>query len=1098
LLYKNLYTFTHNHFNHEVHMRANAVILLVIGLLFLVGTVAAYIPDSATIGSDKIWIIANGVDQSIITVEVKNSTFGPVENAKVDFSINNTLGTISSFGSFTGTSGRASTTFNSMTTSGATLITAIITYSEPGGSYSNTFQLTQNIDHDVPVIPPSFDHPNEGTVGTVVPFNITFTDRWGNPIDDRKPGDVHTVQLTVYGPDPNDCVFVGNGQGISKNLNSDGTLSVLIKLTSKPGLNNIIVSPLWSTSSIGRTIDAVANAAPASMTVVIDPPGTPPSLPADGIKTFTIRYTLIDQYGNPSGQQNVSFNNGIAEQTSNSDGEVWINFGPKPIGDYSITATVTNNPSISMTNPVRFYNQLADNFDLRANPKILASYDANQNARAYITAKVIDGNGFPVKNQAVSFVIKAGSISPAGYCPVCNVTALPYLVSPTTVTTDVNGNAVVALVPGAFIKDKTSKNYTAAATGSCVVSATWNSVTKDTEPILWKNYPYLTVTTNVTPLIVNVSDTVDVRILLNGDGFGYSKKPIDVGLVIDRSGSMANTLGSNSKIRLAKNSAESFVNQMDNTTDRLAVVSYAGITTGTETKINAPITSDFTNVNNGIENLNANGATETRVALKTTIDLLNASPNPNPKAIQALILLTDGDYNWQGNPLGRGTGWPADNPDYTFSGNTLEDQDYLYYTGLGGTLTPYDSTTCSVYSNTNCDQYSNTNCDQRSSTVCDTCASGYSKGTGSNANKCCRSGTCYTPAQGHCSIAHCDQWHCNQWHCVAYVQNYKCLDGETTNQNMTNYAISKNVRIYTIGFANGLSSQAVKDMNTLAVGTGGFYRNASTGTDLTSVYNEIAGDLKSEAAVNTSMTLDFGVQTITVNDFLQNGEDVFSYVNDSSTSLSTPGSTWINKYNKTTTNYPTYPFTIDDTSNWTNNKALTFNVGTIKLNETWETNFRLKVLREGNIQIFGPTSVINFTDSMGITNSLTLPNTSISARQVATNKTEKTIKLTNLAPTGSVSNSIPMGWTTKYDGNSTVTERVYYSYNNGPWYLFNLQTGILNGTSSQTATLDVSSFPSGNYYIRVVATSTSNDAAMVYTTYGPIPIVGKSIFIRLE
>jgi hypothetical protein len=315
---------------------------------------------------------------------------------------------------------------------------------------------------------------------------------------------------------------------------------------------------------------------------------------------------------------------------------------------------------------------------------------------------------------------------------------------------------------------------------------------------------------------------------------------------------------------------------------------------------------------------------------------------------------------------------------------------------------------------------------------------------------------------------------------------------------MTNYAISKNVRIYTIGFANGLSSQAVRDMNTLAVGTGGFYRNASSGTDLTQVYNEIAGDLKSEAAVNTSMSLDFGVQTITVNDILQNGEDVFSYVNDSSTSLSTPGSTWINKFNKTTTNYPTYPFTVDDTSNWTNNKAITFNVGTIKLNETWETNFRLKVLREGNIQIFGPTSLIRFTDSMDVTNSLTLPNTSISARQVATNKTEKTIKLTNLAPSGSISNSIPMGWQTKYDGNSTVTERVYYSYNNGPWYLFNLQTGILNGTSAQTARLDVSGYPSGNYYIRVVATSTSNDAAMVYTTYGPIPIVGKGVFIRLE
>ncbi len=43
MLYKNLYTFTRNQFNYEVHMRANAVILIVIGLLLLVGTAGAVI-----------------------------------------------------------------------------------------------------------------------------------------------------------------------------------------------------------------------------------------------------------------------------------------------------------------------------------------------------------------------------------------------------------------------------------------------------------------------------------------------------------------------------------------------------------------------------------------------------------------------------------------------------------------------------------------------------------------------------------------------------------------------------------------------------------------------------------------------------------------------------------------------------------------------------------------------------------------------------------------------------------------------------------------------------------------------------------------------
>jgi hypothetical protein len=283
-------------------------------------------------------------------------------------------------------------------------------------------------------------------------------------------------------------------------------------------------------------------------------------------------------------------------------------------------------------------------------------------------------------------------------------------------------------------------------------------------------------------------------------------------------------------------------------------------------------------------------------------------------------------------------------------------------------------------------------------------------------------------------------------------------------------------------------------MQYLSTTTGGFYRHAPDAAALNQIYAEIAGDLKSEAAVNTSMSLDFG--NITVNNVQIDGFDVFSYVHDSSTSLANPGSTWIHKYNKTATIID--PYTVDDTSNWITNKSLTFNVGTIRLNETWEANFRLKLLREGNIEIFSPGSTISFTDANDLISTLTLPNTSVSACQVATNVTEKTIKVENLQPAGEVHSSIPMGWTTKYDGNATVTERVYYSYNNGPWYPFNQQAGITSGTSTQTASLDVTGFPSGNYWIKVVATSTSGDAAMVYKTYGPIPVVGKGIFIKLE
>ena len=49
---------------------------------------------------------------------------------------------------------------------------------------------------------------------------------------------------------------------------------------------------------------------------------------------------------------------------------------------------------------------------------------------------------------------------------------------------------------------------------------------------------------------------------------------------------------------------------------------------------------------------------------------------------------------------------------------------------------------------------------------------------------------------------------------------------ETTNQNLTNYAKSKGIRLYTISFAGTLDPIAVAAMTTMADSTGGFYQNA--------------------------------------------------------------------------------------------------------------------------------------------------------------------------------------------------------------------------------------------------------------------------------
>ena len=71
-------------------MRAEAKVLMIMSLLFLVGTVAAVgIPDTLTVTTDKPWIIANNLDQATITVKVTNTTSdpGPVQGVTVNLEV---------------------------------------------------------------------------------------------------------------------------------------------------------------------------------------------------------------------------------------------------------------------------------------------------------------------------------------------------------------------------------------------------------------------------------------------------------------------------------------------------------------------------------------------------------------------------------------------------------------------------------------------------------------------------------------------------------------------------------------------------------------------------------------------------------------------------------------------------------------------------------------------------------------------------------------------------------------------------------------------------------------------------------------------------
>ena len=444
-------------------MGKNAGIFIVISLLFLVGIVGAVgIPDTVTITTDNPWIIANNVDQSTITVTVLNTTIsnnGPVSGAPVILTINDPVyGTLSATTVTTDASGKASSTFNVKTKSGAVQIAAFIASPAISGS------TIQYIDHDSPynVI---FEHPNEGEVANEVPFKMSVIDRWGNRIDNLNPSEIHTVKLSVHGPNPDDCYFVGYGHDISPALDSNGNLAVNIKLTSIIGNNYIFVDSFGGISEKVEWIVVEATSEPYHMTGTISDGGILPV----GTQPFVIDYFLYDVYGNPLRNQSISVNTtSLNEQkiyTSNSLGQIRLYYGPAiTASDITITASSLSNSSVMIILVAHFVNSDPTNMVLAVTPQTLESREIPTSQPAFVVGKVTDARGNPITGQAVTFTIS--NIVTATYHKTSDPSFESGFISLTkTETTDSNGNAIVTIYPGSFVTEGQA-GYRAGATGA--------------------------------------------------------------------------------------------------------------------------------------------------------------------------------------------------------------------------------------------------------------------------------------------------------------------------------------------------------------------------------------------------------------------------------------------------------------------------------------------------------------------------------------------------------------------------------------------------------------------------------------------------------
>ncbi|WP_342679810.1 Ig-like domain-containing protein [Methanofollis sp. UBA420] len=969
--------------------------ILLFGVLFLfcAGTAAA--EPQMHLQADTAWLVAGGDGTSAVTVMVTDDGGVPRAGQSIVLSCDPAQGTVSPSTLTTGADGTATATFRAGTRSGTATITATSEYRDENDVLQTvSSSCDQMIDHAAPYKLAALEYESEITVGSTTPIVLAMEDRYGNRVDARK--EAETVRFQVGSPGGLAGISDGSGyrDDVVLPVDGNGDVRADFRADQTAGENIIYVSFPGTVAATTLTIYGLGNAVPASIACSVAPYADPiPWVPADGRSTFTLTYTLKDTHGNPAGARSITVVTDDEDDkpttlTSNSDGQVMFTYGPRDsIRVVTITATSADDLSVTCSQTVEFTSTAPVNMVLSANPQSMPSRDVKDDMTAEVRAKVLDEKGNPVEGEMVTFSLS--SINTAGY----TATASPELVE-TSATTDKNGYAVVHFRPGAFTRDHNDPAYSGTATGTCDVAAVWGDVSH-TLSLTWKNYPYLSVSTSVDPETVEVNGTVNVTLALKGDGWALQPDPIDVVLVVDRSGSMARTDSSgNVRITSAKAAASTFIDQMNPGRDRVGLVSFSSSTT-----LDNYLTDDFASVKSRLQSLQPNGATQLRRAIYEAVRMQQQQGRPG--AVKAIIIMTDGDWNYDGSPIGHGTGYPESSSwAYTFSGSNLEPDHYRYYDGLGGTLL-----------------------------------------TG--------------------------QKYVRTWSGGYYADYQYCIDGESTNQNMSRFASSNDVKLYAITFAYDPSSTVTETMTTMSTSTGGFYEHAPGGDELAEIYKRIAGDLKTEAGVDTMMDLSF--ENVQVNDAPVPGDDVFAY--QYIPGVSTNIASWIENESG---HYQVIPLhTEDQTTDWEDDRSLHFDIGTVKLNQTWTTSYTLKVLSGGNINVFGSGSTISFN---GGAETLTLPDTFITAIPDL-NKTgvkNATLDLGIPYQIGSrpVTDFLKVGWHLNYTGNYTATQRLSYSTDRGKtWTPFLTMVPRSTGEYDEQASLDVRSLAVGWYKIRVHATA---------------------------
>jgi hypothetical protein len=1033
-------------------MRAKTGLLILLGLFLLIGMVSADMADAAsTIDSIPEWIVANGNDISEITVVARNESSGAIPSVPVTFAVTDTTyGEITTpLTVMTDANGIAKATFKAKTKSGWAVIIARVISDDGGVPAISGYTLSQDIDHDK-AVNVFFNNPSELPTGSKLTLETMVTDKYGNRVDNKNPAEKHMFNLYMT-PAEGRGFWDGSGYTLTTTTpplqtDSFGNASVDLRIANITGTNMIFMDKIGSISHTPKTaIEGVAIQDPAYL---VGPDHNPETVIANGVDWFEVSYHVYDPLMNPINGTlvHITTSDGETLDKESVDGLIYFEYGQKTEAQTNTISVTTANTTMmclpdgttgTCQHDLLFVNDGPQDLLLSGIPTSLSSLEQSSGTKeGLVRAVVVDAKGNPVEGEDVTFALTIETDPPYRITPdggPFDETTAPVIStrkSNPLLNTTVGGSALAFFTPGAFVT--TGPTYSGAATGNATVTATWTgkgkyagkSATKSTR-FTWRNYPSLSVKMDceVTCKDAHVGDTINMGMSVFGDGAALAPNPIDAMLVMDKSQSMTGGMDGHTRIYWASQAGSTFVGQMDDSRDKVGLTSYCKVDT-----VDYGLSDQFTNVIAKINTLPSSTCsyTGTRKALKTAIGEFPPY-DPASKSVRAIILLTDGEFNWYADPLARGFATSV----YDFGGTTRSDR-HTFFSDLPA-------------------------------------PSGSSSATGG----------------------------ANQW----------------TNQNMSEYAMSKNIRIYTISVSPDLDSSldTWKVLDNLALSTGGKHFHADTGAALQNYYTQIAGELVEKAGGDAKIKLNFDSAkdggtglSLTIRDYL-------TYLPEDSFTTD-PDSTHVKMVNGGT---PIYDYTQNDHKNWTDNLGilpeLDLKAGEMNLNDLWTANFKLKLKKAGNIQLFGPgdtTSSVCFVD-VTTTRETCAPVESCNCPVKEDvgggfNEEKVTIAITQADSLGADPSKLTVKWETTYVGDGTVVQTLSYKNlditNPVQHYAtaYTTSYGAIDPAFPRSfeTTLDTSSWAPGRYSIRVVGSSgkASNSDDESWTKQE----TGSTVYLKLE